>query len=53
MARMIDADRLHYIPVWIATDKGETKREVVVFAKEIDRMARKEADRNDNQEGRG
>lgn len=41
MARYINADKLHYIPVYIANGYDSAKREVVVFAKEINKMARK------------
>ncbi len=39
MPRMIDADKLHYIPVYIANKYGSTTREIVVFAKDIDKLA--------------
>lgn len=39
--RLIDADKLHYIKVCIANGYDDVKRDVVVFAKEIDKLAKK------------
>ena len=38
--RLIDADKLHYIKVWIANGY-DVKKDIVVFAKEIDKIAKK------------
>ena len=41
MPRLIDADKLHYIPVYIVNDSdGNVKRAIVVFAKEIDKLTK-------------
>ena len=41
MSRIIDADKLHYKRICIESEKGMSS-DVVVFAKEIDKLAKKE-----------
>lgn len=47
MSRLIDADKLHYIPVYIVNGSGgNVKRTIVVFAKEIDKLTKNEDTRS-------
>lgn len=44
MSRWIDADKLHYIKVYITHDYDSAKSDIVVFAREIDKLAKKTTD---------